>query len=170
MPRFNTPLLRTLGLIGLFFASASGVHANQGLTDFNNVPQQIENVAGKGQWLVVMLWASDCHVCNQEAHQYIEFHNKHNKGQAHVLGISLDGQAKKQEAKEFISKHHVSFPNWIGEPVTVAELYQSLTGNDWVGTPSFMVYNPKGELVGAQAGAIPPALIESFIKQESTAN
>ena len=166
--RFST-LPRTTALFVLLFVGGSA-YASKSLTDFNNAPQQLENIAGKGKWLVVMLWASDCHVCNQEAHQYVDFHNKHSKGQAHVLGVSLDGQSQLKEAKVFISKHKVSFPNWIGEPEIVAELYQSLTGNPWVGTPSFMVYDPTGKLVGAQAGAIPPALIESFIERESAAN
>jgi len=51
----------------------------------------------------------------------------------------------------------------------VAQMYERLTGAPWAGTPSFMVYTPKGELLGAQAGAIPPDLIESFIERESAA-
>jgi len=45
-------------------------------------------------------------------------------------------------------------------------MYQYRTGGNWIGTPSFMVFNPKGELVGAQAGAVPVSIIESFIERE----
>ena len=38
-----------------------------GLQDFDGQPKSISDYAGKGKWLVVMIWASDCHICNQEA-------------------------------------------------------------------------------------------------------
>ena len=38
---------------------------------------QIEDYAGKGKWLAVMYWASDCHVCNVEVGNYADFHERH---------------------------------------------------------------------------------------------
>ena len=137
------------------------------LQDFDGKPQAIKDYAGHGKWLVVMMWASDCHVCNVEAEQYIQFHEKNKTKNAHVLGISLDGQVKKAEAKQFIKRHHVTFQNLIGEPQDVAQWFVELTGADWVGTPTFLIYNPKGELVIQQAGAVPVNLIEEFIAKES---
>ena len=116
-----------------------------------------------------MLWASDCHVCNQEAHQYVNFHKQHKDKDAIVLGISLDGNSKKSDASDFLKRHQINFPSLIGEPENVASMYQELTGGSWVGTPSFMVYTPGGELLGAQAGAVPVSVIESFIEREAAA-
>jgi len=42
----------------------SGVHAGE-LADFDGNPKAISDYSGKGKWLVVMIWASDCHVCNR---------------------------------------------------------------------------------------------------------
>lgn len=147
-----------------------GWAASEQLVDFNGKPQSLSDHAGKGKWLVVMLWASDCHVCNAESQQYVKFHEKHNGKDATIVGISLDGAAKKKDAEAFIKRNGINFPSLIGEPESVMVMYQDLTGADWVGTPSFMVYNPKGELIGAQAGAVPPSIIESFIERESTTN
>ena len=155
--------------VAIFSVWSFSSAASEGLKDFEGKPSAIENYAGKGKWLVVMLWASDCHVCNQEVHQYKTFHEKHADKDAVILGVSLDGDAKKAEAQQFMSRHKVNFPSLIGEPEVVAGLYQNLTGSEWVGTPTFMVYTPKGELIGAQVGAIPPATIESFIERESQA-
>jgi peroxiredoxin len=154
-------------VLSLMFVTSAG--ASESFQDFNGKPGTVESFAGKGKWLVVMLWASDCHVCNQEVHQYIEFHQKHADKDAVILGVSLDGDAKKSDAQDFISRHKVNFPNLIAEPEVVANWYQNLAGTEWVGTPTFMVYTPKGELIGAQVGAIPPATIESFIAKESQA-
>jgi len=137
------------------------------LKDFNGKPQKIEDYTGKGKWTVVMFWASDCHVCNAEVEQYIQFHQLHKSKDASILGVSLDGQAKLEAARNFVSRHSVRFPNLVGEPEEVADLYQTLTNTSWVGTPTFLVYNPDGELKAAQAGAVPAELIEQFIKDNT---
>lgn len=139
------------------------------LQDFNGNPRAISDYSGKGKWLVVMIWASDCHVCNQEAHAYVDFHFVHSDQDAQVLGISIDGQAKKAEAQKFIQRHKINFPNLVGEPAVVARLFSQLTGTYFAGTPAFLFYDPKGELRAQQLGAVPPELIEEFIKQPLTA-
>lgn len=164
---FKKPWSAIAAAVCLLFITNVGAAEN--LLDFDGKPSAIENYAGKGKWLVVMLWASDCHVCNQEVHQYTAFHKKHADKDAVVLGVSLDGAEKKKDAIAFLSRHKVNFPSLIGEPEVVAGMYQDLTGSQWVGTPTFMVYTPHGELIGAQVGAIPPATIESFIERESKA-
>jgi peroxiredoxin len=139
------------------------------LKDFNGAPHKLAEYIGKGKWTVVMFWASDCRVCNAEVGQYIQF-NDANKD-ASMLGVSLDGLAHLDAARDFVKRHAVDFPNLVAEPDEVAELYQTLTSNPWVGTPSFLVYNPKGELLAAQAGAVPTELITKFIKENTqTAN
>ncbi|MFO7602773.1 MAG: TlpA disulfide reductase family protein [Gammaproteobacteria bacterium] len=137
------------------------------LQDFAGKPQTIKHFAGQGKWLVVMIWASDCHVCNAEAEQYIQFHEAHKNTTSEVLGISLDGVARKAEAEAFIQRHQTTFTNLLGEPMAVAQWFTALTGAHWVGTPTFLIYNPKGELVIQQAGAVPASLIEEFIHNET---
>ena len=140
------------------------------LQDFSGKSRSIGDFTGKGKWTVVMIWASDCHICNQEAHAYVDFHFTHSDDDAEVLGISIDGQAKKAEAEKFIERHKINFPNLIGEPQDVAQLYYELTGATFIGTPVFLFYNPQGKLVAQQAGAVPTELIEEFIQQQSVAS
>lgn len=160
-------LLKFTGLLVLLLSTTA--YAEEKFDDFNGNQKSVADYTGNGKWLVVMLWASDCHVCNQEAHQYVDFHKQHKSKDAQVLGISLDGKTKKNDAKEFLKRHKINFPSLIGEPENVASMYQELTGGTWVGTPSFMVYTPSGELLGAQAGAVPVSVIESFIERETAA-
>lgn len=135
--------------------------------DFAGNAKSISDFAGDGKWRIVMIWASDCHVCNQEAHAYVKFHEQHSKSDARMLGVSMDGAAKLEDAKEFVKRHGISFPNLIGEPEDVAIEYMKLTGSEWIGTPTFLIYTPKGELVAKQAGAVPVNLIENFIKSQA---
>ena len=156
-----------VSLVLLVFVSPIAVSEQAAFTDFNGNTQSISHYSGNGKWLVVMLWASDCTVCNREAHNYQDFYQSHlAKKDASVLGISLDGVKGKKAAQAFIDRHNIKFPNLLGDAASIVEMYQTLTGSDWVGTPSFMVYTPDGKLLGAQAGAVPVEVIESFIKRE----
>ena len=87
-----------------------------------------------------------------------------------MLGISMDGKEKLKDAEGFIKRHQLNFPNLIGEPVDVAMEYMHLTGAEWVGTPTFLIYGPGGTLLAKQEGAVPVELIEKFIKSHNPAN
>lgn len=161
--------IKQFAAVCLLSLMAFSVMAN-GLQEFNGKADSLDSHTGKGKWTVVMIWASDCHVCNEEARQYEKFHQLHQNKDATVLGITLDGMANKQAAESFIKRHKVSFPNLIGEPEKFLPYYSQISGKPWIGTPTIMVYAPNGDLRGAQAGAIPVEIIEAFIKQESVAN
>ena len=137
------------------------------LTDFDGEPRTIESYAGDGRWLVVMVWAHNCHVCNQEAEAYAQFHEAHHQTDAHVLGVSLDGAANRADAEDFIARHDLPFPNLIGEPERVMLKYLNLTQSQFRGTPSILLYGPDGTLRAAQAGAVPVASIEAYIARNS---
>ena len=162
--RLATPRICVLLLLVLLPGAASAA-----LRDFDGTERELGEHTGKGQWTVVMFWASDCPVCNAEVHQYVRFHDLHVGKDASVLGISLDGQTKKPQALEFIDRHMVDFPNLVGEPLEVAKLFQDLTGRPWIGTPSFLVYAPGGELVAQQVGPVPVESVEELIRTRSAA-
>ena len=79
----------------LVIAFSQAVQAEmKGFQDFKGTPQNLKSYTGKGKWLIVMMWASDCYICNREAHQYVDFHLVHADEDATVLGISLDGESR----------------------------------------------------------------------------
>lgn len=133
--------------------------------DMSGKPRTLDEFTGEGKWTVVMIWASDCHVCNREVHNYSDFHFVHSDRDARVIGISIDGWAGKQDAEDFIQRHHLSFTNLIGNVDAVADWFSRQTGARWVGTPTFLIYNPAGELKAQQVGAVPVELIEDFISK-----
>ena len=153
-------------LMGCAAASAQAADESP-FTDFDGAPRTIESFTGDGKWLVVMIWAHDCHVCNIEAEGYAQFHEAHKDEDARMLGISLDGLAKKAEAKAFVERHSLPFPNLIGEPAAVMLHYMMLTESSFLGTPTLLMYNPEGKLMAAQAGAVPVESIERFIAQNT---
>jgi len=151
----------------LLVVFSSSLFAAEKLYDFSGKQHQLSEYTGKGKWTVVMIWAHDCHNCNDEAHQYVAFHKKHQSSDAQVIGISLDGKAKQPKAQAFVDRHKLNFDNLIGEPIEVAGIYEDLTGVEFFGTPTFLIYNPAGELRAQQAGAVPTSIIEAFMEKES---
>ena len=131
--------------------------------DFSGEPRTVDAYAGDGKWLIVMIWAHDCHVCNVEAESYAQFHETHKDGKATVLGLSLDGAEKQADAEAFVARHDLPFPNLFGEQVTTMLYYAMQTGSQFRGTPSVLLFGPDGELRAAQAGAVPTSSIEAYI-------
>ena len=156
----NNKLLKriplALAILFITVTQAAGVQ----LTSFDGSPDGLKAYTGKGKWVIAMIWAHDCHVCNQEAHEYVAFHNKHKDKDAVMLGISMDGQEQTKQAQNFVNKHNIPFTTLIGEPEKIAGLYEQMT---WIGTPTFIIFHPSGKLVAEQAGAVPTELLENFI-------
>lgn len=150
-------------LILLAIALPINGYASTFFKDLDGKVHTVDEFTGQGKWAIVMLWASDCHICNREAHQYVKFHAAHKDQDAIVLGISMDGDAKLKEAKAFVARHAVNFTNLIGKPDQVAAMFSDLTGSRFVGTPTFLIFAPDGELKAQQAGAVPVELIEKFM-------
>lgn len=158
----------TLGVLGALLAVA--VQAGDGkvvLRDLDGQPRQLEDLVGGGKWTVVMFWASDCRVCNQEAPAWSLFDAKRRDSDARVVGVSMDGQGRLAEARAFVERHLLDFPNLIGEPDAVMRLFTDLGRQPFLGTPSFLVYGPDGQLRARQVGALPPDKLEAYIAKRS---
>ena len=153
-------------LVLTLFVVPIAASAKDKLYDFSGNLHQLKDYTGKGKWTVVMIWGHDCHVCNDESPQYVAFHKKHKNKDAIVLGISLDGKKLQNKAKSFVKRNKINFDTLIGEYDEVAGIYEDLTGVEFSGTPTFMIYGPKGKLRAQQAGAVPAALIEQFMEKE----
>ena len=158
------------GIVLLQLTLANIAFASDGemFFDVKGSPQNIESFFGNDKWTVMMIWASDCPVCNQEAESYAHLHE--NNQNIQVVGLSIDGSSRRTSAQEFVEDHDLPFPNLIGEPADVNIFYQEQTVSKFAGTPSFLVFNPDGELMAAQAGAVPSEVIRKFIASKSSAN
>jgi peroxiredoxin len=160
-------LLRRLAVWSLLVAGLPAVAGDSVFEDFAGNPASLDAYTGKGKWVLVMYWASDCHVCNVEARNYVDFQRRHADGDIAMLGISMDGRAGKAAAQAFVDSHRINFPNLTGEPAAIARHYQELVGESWYGTPTFLLFDPDGELSAMQVGAIPPPMVEQFIAGNS---
>jgi peroxiredoxin len=160
------PLRSWAAVLLLALAAAPGLAAT--LHDLQGEPAELAPLIGDGRWTLVMFWAADCHVCNAEAIHYVQFHDRHHEDLAKVVGVSLDGLRGLEDARGFVDRHFVDFPNLVGEPREVARLFTEMTDGrqPWLGTPSFLLYRPDGELVGWRIGPVPVPALEEMIAAE----
>lgn len=136
------------------------------LKGLDGAARNVNEFIGKGQWTVVAIWHSDCPICKRDIHEMAFFHDAHKKAKdAIVLGVSVDGYANKAKAQRFVDEHSLDFTNLIAEPDQIARF----GAGRLVGTPTFYIYSPQGELAAKQVGPISQEAIEQFIKQSSGA-
>jgi peroxiredoxin len=153
-------------VVSIVFASPVAISESRFRNVESGVMESVFDHHQKGKWLILMIWASDCSICNSEVQQYVAFHERNQASTAVVLGLTTDGIGKLKTANEFIYRHRVNFKNLIGELHDVIKFYKESTHSDWIGTPSFLVYSPDGSLAVKQAGAVPAELIEKYLQQQ----
>ena len=118
---------------------------------------------GNGNWVLVMLWATDCAICKREKPAISAFHDKHRHKDALVLGVALDGYDKIAEIRRYLVEHKPSFPTLVGNIARVSVDYRMLTSESLRGTPTYLLFSPAGELLGNNPGPVRPAAVEAFM-------
>ncbi len=154
-------------LIVMVFLAVPALHAEDvgpEMLNMDGEPTPLKNYIGKGKWLVIKVWASDCHVCNESVHEMIALHKERGDKDISVLGIAVDGYDRKAAVEAFMKRHQVNFPNLIDDGAIVASVYYSAVGTPWIGaTPTYLLFSPEGEIVAENLGAISKEVVETFI-------
>ncbi len=149
-------LLKTWLLMTIMLGSSA-----YAFTDLNGKKDSIMNHIGKDKWTIVEVWSSDCHACRMHMPEMVEFDGKLKN--ARLLGISLDGQNGIDDAEDFIAEFDVKFPTLITNPIEMSIWMEQSIGEALRGTPTFILFDPKGMLVAAQPGIVSVASLEKFI-------
>lgn len=123
----------------------------------------LNDYVGGGEWTLVMFWSTDCIPCEQQKPMIEAFHRDHEGRDARVVGIALDGLEARDEIQSLIDRHHPSYPNLVVFTDVFHRQYKELTGKDFRATPTYLLYNPAGELAGARSGVIERELLESVV-------
>ncbi len=152
--------------VSLFMLFTS--HSTMAFTDIDGKPATIESFIDKDKWTVVEVWSSDCHVCRQHMPSMVKFNGKLKNTQ--ILGITLDGIDEKDgydNAEEFIMEFGIKFPNLVTNAIEMNIWMQQNSPEGLIGTPTFMIFAPKGKLVAMQAGPVGVDQIERIITSRS---
>lgn len=137
------------------------------LVDVDGKPVTSEADIGIGKWQVVMIWATNCHVCAEMKPLMSAFHDKHKDTDAVVYGVALDGADNVDAVKQYMTDHKVTFPTYVGEMELIAINFELNAEVRLSGTPTYMLFNPTGELVAIDYGMLDIDALEGFIDRNS---
>ena len=83
---------------------------------------------------------------------------------AQVIGVSLDGNTS--TAQKFINKHHVSFPTLVSNNNEFSDYLVKVAGEKLRGTPTYLIFDPQGNLKAMQPGDVPTATLKNFLRKQ----
>lgn len=153
-----------LSLLGGLLLTGSQAHA---LSDMQGNTKRLADMLSKDKWTVFEIWASDCPAC-PDAVFYMKNLKKRYSHKVELIGVSVDGDhgdKGKAMAAAFMKKHQLTFPTLLGRTVEVDNFLYGFE-EDLYGTPSVLLFNPKGELRGIEVGAIISQDVIDFIEQD----
>ena len=156
-------LARTL-FLSIITAAVLSTAANA-FTNFDGDKTTIEEQIGNGKWTVVEVWASDCGACRMHMPSMVEFDGTLDN--VRILGIALDGQPGKEAAQDMIDEYKMPFKNILSNPIELNAWMELNAEEGLVGTPTFMIFNPEGQLRALQAGILPITSLENYFKANS---
>jgi thiol-disulfide isomerase/thioredoxin len=127
----------------------------------------LSDYIGKGKWVVVNVWGTDCPYCRAELDALIDFHDQHQDKDAIVIGLTLDWPTfdfpDKEELSEFALDYFIEYPLMMVD----ADLAGNVVGKKVNMIPLTFFYNPKGDLVLRLNGVVTSAQLEKVIKDDS---
>lgn len=150
-------MIKYLVIVIALVASVSNALANDGgirLKDMLSQEAVLEKIVNEEKYTLVMVWATDCPICEKQKPMIQAFQNDFADTRATVIGIANDGQAKINDINNLIDKHQPTYPNYVASPETFFSDFERVTGQEFRGTPTYILYDQEGVLMGVAVGPI----------------
>lgn len=153
--------------IGLLFV-LSDVTANSPDIRLQSVEREsvsLVNAVNDGKFTLVMIWSTDCEACEEQKPMIQSFFNDYGNSKATVIGIANDGPKLIKEINQLIKKNKPTYPNYIASPQTFFSDFEMVTGQKFRATPTYLMYNPDGKILGVAVGPISRDKLDAVIAQ-----
>jgi len=178
-------IFRSIYIIALVLLPtlAQGADHSMRMMSTDGKPYALNDFIGKGQWVVVNVWATRCPYCREELFALGNFHDKHflqrkranlantQQGKikpAMVLGLTIQlpdfTMPDLDHVAQFKDDYLIDFPLLLVDQA----LAQRVIGKPIDMVPVSFFYNPAGELVYQLKGMATEALLEAIIDRTSS--
>jgi thiol-disulfide isomerase/thioredoxin len=136
------------------------------LDSIDDTQHQLSEYIGKGKWVVLNIWGTECPPCREEMPELVEFHDNHKDSDSMVVSIAIDFpsylHANKQEVAGFADDYLIDFPVLLSD----GSITRRMGLGRLDGLPSTYVFDPEGKVIGVQVGAITRDILETFINNQ----
>ncbi len=160
--RINLIFLCLLSL----YTSHSSASLDLPLYGTDNKEHKLSEYIGHAQWVVLNIWGTQCPPCREEVPELVRFHDENQDKDSIVVSIAIDfpsyGYAKKDEVIAFSDDYLIDFPILLSD----SDVTEKLGLGRLEGLPTTYIFNPEGEVVGAQVGGITKKILEAFIEKQ----
>jgi len=137
------------------------------IENFEGEKVNFDALLNQNKWSLIMFWSHDCGVCRVEIPELSRFHIQQKNNDIQVIGISIDGLELREAAKIFLKETKPSFESYLGDIRTIAPNYELGTQEAFRGTPTFLLFSPKGELMANNAGKVSIKSLKAFIARNT---
>ncbi|MBX2839249.1 MAG: TlpA family protein disulfide reductase [Gammaproteobacteria bacterium] len=120
---------------------------------------------GDGRWTLVMFWSLDCVPCEAQKPMIESFYQAHKQSRANVIGIALDGPKYQKQIQARIDKNKTTYTNFVAFDDVIYKQFVEEVGKPYHATPTYVMYDPNGNLVGMHTGPIERAALDSVVRQ-----
>lgn len=114
----------------------------------------------KDKFTLIMVWTTYCPYCREQYPIISAFHTAHSGKDAEVLGISLDGLGAAEAVGAYQKAQAHSFPSVLAEAAEFGPKYEKTVGGKFTGTPTYVMFDRAGKLVGYLDGPVTRAALE----------
>lgn len=135
-----------------------------GLLTTSGAPASLDQWVGKGKWVLVMFWATNCAICEQNKPSIVEFHDKYKDKNAVVVGVAIDGMDKIEQIKEKMREIPANYTDLVAQDLgLMAANFQIAADEPFRGTPTYWFFSPKGELKAVNPGPVRLQALEDYM-------
>jgi len=130
--------------------------------------EKFSDISTTGDFLLVMVWSHDCFVCEQQKPLISSFADRTKTKGISVLGLSSDNLEYRDEASTIIENSQTKFDNYLYNGDEFEKDYLRITGEQFLGAPTYLVYNPDGTLIGAHVGPIERKVLNKYFSDKAS--
>lgn len=160
--------LRTVMLAMALLFSVASVSANTSdirLRTLSNEPISLNKIIDNGKYTLVMVWATNCPLCEEQKPMIQAFHVDYKDTKANVVGIAIDGIGKIDEINTIIDKSKPTYTNYVAAASTFLDDFEFATGKRFNATPTYIMFDPKGNALAVAIGVVTREQLDGAISQ-----
>lgn len=120
------------------------------------------------KWNILMVWTTHCEVCRAQYPIVSAFHTRHSAHDAVVLGVALDHRERLTAVRDYREAQNHSFPSVLASADGFIEALEGSTGEPFSGTPTYLLFNPRGTFESFVSGPVSMTLLERIIAVNSS--